>query len=114
MTTRAAIPFEQAVAALTGPGGPFELAVEDVNGSSMPVFKNRFRSLRDLLARSVQFGEAELAVWDTGLGPMALWRPLGSLESGPMSSCRVHRSRPCWPAATQRQTTRDRIQRSPA
>ncbi len=66
MTTRAAIPFEQAVAALTGPGGPFELAVEDVNGSSMPVFKNRFRSLRDLLARSVQFGEAELAVWDTG------------------------------------------------
>jgi len=66
MTTRAAIPFEQAVSVLTGPGGPFELVVEDVNGSSMPVFKNRFRSLRDLLARSVQFGDAELAVWDTG------------------------------------------------
>jgi len=61
------MPFEQAVATLTGPGGPFELVAEPVNGHSMPVFKNRFRSLRDLLARSVQFGDAELAVWDNGL-----------------------------------------------
>ena len=66
MTTRAAIPFEQAVATLTGPGGPFEFAQEDVNGNTIPVFKNRFRSLRDVLARSVQFGDAELAVWDSG------------------------------------------------
>jgi acyl-CoA synthetase (AMP-forming)/AMP-acid ligase II len=64
--TRAAIPFEQAVAVLTGPGGPFELVPESVGGVEMPVFKNRFRSLRDLLARSVQFGDAELAVWDSG------------------------------------------------
>ena len=66
MTTRPPIPFEQAVATLTGPGGPFEFAHETVNGHAMPVFKNRFRSLRDLLARSVQFGDAELAVWDSG------------------------------------------------
>jgi acyl-CoA synthetase (AMP-forming)/AMP-acid ligase II len=59
--------YEDAVAALTGGGGPFELVEEKVNGHSMPVFKNRFRSLRELLARSVDFGEAELAVWDTGL-----------------------------------------------
>jgi len=65
--SRAPIPFEQAVAALTGPGGPFEIVEEPVNGTPLPVFKNRFRSLRDLLARSVQFGDAELAVWDTGL-----------------------------------------------
>ena len=64
--TRAAISFEQAVATLTGPGGPFELVDENVNGIRMPVFKNRFRSLRDLLVRSLQFGDAELAVWDSG------------------------------------------------
>ncbi|MFO0689590.1 MAG: class I adenylate-forming enzyme family protein [Myxococcota bacterium] len=64
--SRPPIPFEQAVATLTGPGGPFELVHEDVNGHRLPVFKNRFRSLRDLLARSVQFGDAELAVWDSG------------------------------------------------
>ncbi len=64
--TRAPIPYEQAVATLTAPGGPFELVPENVNGIVMPVFKNRFRSLRDLLARSLQFGDAELAVWDSG------------------------------------------------
>jgi acyl-coenzyme A synthetase/AMP-(fatty) acid ligase len=37
-----------------------------VNGIEMPVFKNRFRSLREVLERSVEFGDAELAVWDTG------------------------------------------------
>jgi acyl-CoA synthetase (AMP-forming)/AMP-acid ligase II len=59
--------YEDAVAVLTGPGGPFELVEETVNGHSMPVFKNRFGSLREILARSVEFGNAELAVWDTGL-----------------------------------------------
>jgi acyl-CoA synthetase (AMP-forming)/AMP-acid ligase II len=52
---------------LTGPGGPFEFASEKVGGSTMPVFKNRFRSLREVLVRSLQFGDAELAVWDDGL-----------------------------------------------
>ena len=58
--------YEEACARITGPGSPFELAVEDVNGIEMPVFKNRFRSLREVLERSVEFGDAELAVWDTG------------------------------------------------
>ncbi|MCA9504299.1 MAG: acyl--CoA ligase [Spirochaetaceae bacterium] len=59
--------FEAAVAALTGPGGPFELVTETVGGHEMPVFKNRFRSLRDVLHHSKQFGDAELAVWDNGV-----------------------------------------------
>ncbi len=58
--------YARAVAALTGPGSPFELVTEKVNGLEMPVFKNRFRSLREVLEKSVEFGDAELAVWDTG------------------------------------------------
>ncbi len=57
---------EEAFAMLTGPGAPFELVTETVGGLEMPVFKNRFRSLRELLARSMEFGDAEMAVWDTG------------------------------------------------
>ena len=56
--------YEAAVKAITGSGSPFELAIEDVNGVEMPVFKNRFRSLREVLEKSVEFGSAELAVWD--------------------------------------------------
>lgn len=58
--------YEEAVARITGPGSPFELVEEDVEGIRMPVFKDRFRSLREVLAKSVEFGAAELAVWDTG------------------------------------------------
>ena len=58
--------YQEAVKAITGPGSPFELVNEDVNGIEMPVFKNRFRSLREVLEKSVTFGDAELAVWDTG------------------------------------------------
>lgn len=57
---------EEAFAMLTGQGAPFELVTETVGGLEMPVFKNRFRSLRELLARSMEFGDAEMAVWDTG------------------------------------------------
>lgn len=57
---------DQAIAALTGAGAPFELGEEDVCGLSMPVFKQRFGSLRELLERSKAFGDAEMAVWDTG------------------------------------------------
>lgn len=59
--------YEESRARLTAPGSPFELALETVAGREMPVFKQRFRSLRELLARSEAFGSAELAVWDTGL-----------------------------------------------
>lgn len=65
--SRPPMSFEQAVATLTGPGAPFEFVTEDVNGTPLPVFKQRFRSLREVLARSVAFGDAELAVWDNGL-----------------------------------------------
>ncbi len=59
--------YEDALAMLTGPGAPFEIVTEDVGGLAMPVFKNRPRSLREVLERSRQFGDAEFAVWDTGL-----------------------------------------------
>ena len=36
-------------AKLTGPGGPFELVEETVLGERMQVFKNRMRSLREML-----------------------------------------------------------------
>jgi long-chain acyl-CoA synthetase len=58
--------YEDAEKAITGPGSPFELVSEDVNGIEMPVFKNRLRSLREILEKSVEFGSAELAIWDTG------------------------------------------------
>jgi acyl-CoA synthetase (AMP-forming)/AMP-acid ligase II len=49
-------------ARLTGPGGPFEIVEEDVLGERMLVFKNRARSLRDLLRRSAAHGELEYLV----------------------------------------------------
>ena len=49
-------------ARLTGPGGPFEIAVEDVLGARLPVFKNRLRSLRSLLELSSAQGEKEYLV----------------------------------------------------
>ncbi len=42
------------VAALTGPGGPFEIVVEDVLGHPTQVYKQRMRSLRELMARDRQ------------------------------------------------------------
>ena len=58
---------EETVAALTGPGGAFELVTQTVGGLEMPVFKNRLGSLRELLTRSLEFGDAEYAVWDNGV-----------------------------------------------
>jgi long-chain acyl-CoA synthetase len=37
------------IAQLTGPGGPFEIVVEDVVGHPMQVYKQRMRSLRELM-----------------------------------------------------------------
>ncbi len=51
-------------AKLTGPGGPFEIAHEDVRGERMPVFKHRARSLRDLLRASAVLGDREYLVHD--------------------------------------------------
>nr|MDT0665587.1 class I adenylate-forming enzyme family protein [Micromonospora sp. DSM 115978] len=42
--------------ALTRPGALFEVRDEDVRGTVMPVFRNRWRSLRELLEASARFG----------------------------------------------------------
>jgi long-chain acyl-CoA synthetase len=49
-------------AKLTGVGGPFEIVEEDVLGERMRVFKNRARSLRDLLRASAAHGDKEYLV----------------------------------------------------
>jgi acyl-CoA synthetase (AMP-forming)/AMP-acid ligase II len=49
-------------AKLTGPGGPFEIVEETVLGERMRVFKNRPRSLRELLASSAAHGQKEYLV----------------------------------------------------
>ncbi len=54
--------LEEIEARLTAPGGPFEVVVEDVQGERMPVFKNRVRSLRELLLRSRAHGAKEYIV----------------------------------------------------
>ncbi len=54
--------LEAIAAKLTGPGGPFEIVVEDVLGTRMPVFKNRLRSLRALLEQSAAHDDKEYLV----------------------------------------------------
>lgn len=49
-------------ARLTGPGGPFEIVEETVFGERMRVFKNRPRSLRELLVASSAHGAKEYLV----------------------------------------------------
>ncbi|MFI6366079.1 class I adenylate-forming enzyme family protein [Nocardia sp. NPDC050630] len=52
----------EAVARLTGPGGPFEMTVEDVLGAPIPVIKDRVRSLREVLAASVALDDRDYLV----------------------------------------------------
>src|SRR5689334_2176037 len=51
---------------LLGPGGMFEIESGDVLGERMSVFKNRARSLRDLLLASQRLGQAEHLVFSDG------------------------------------------------
>ncbi|OYD68025.1 acetyl-CoA carboxylase carboxyltransferase component [Rhodococcus sp. OK302] len=53
-----------AVEELTGPGQLFEVADESVRGHVMPVFTNRAHTLREILAASVRYGDAEYLVCD--------------------------------------------------
>ena len=53
---------EEIEAQLTGPGGPFEVEVEEVLGEPMQVIKGRMRSLRELLEASRAHGEKEYVV----------------------------------------------------
>ncbi|MFN8028065.1 MAG: class I adenylate-forming enzyme family protein [Acidimicrobiia bacterium] len=57
----------EADAALTAPGGAFELVEEEVLGEPMLVLKQRPKSLRDvLLAGAERFGDRDVYVWSDG------------------------------------------------
>lgn len=58
--------LEEADRRLQSPGSPFELAREDVLGVSMQVYKNRARSLRELLAASAAHGDKDYIVFSDG------------------------------------------------
>ena len=49
-------------AELIGPGGAFELGVEEVLGEPIKVFKNRNRSLREIVENSANHGDNEYIV----------------------------------------------------
>ncbi|MFI9400861.1 class I adenylate-forming enzyme family protein [Nocardia sp. NPDC052316] len=61
-------PFDQqafaaaAAARLTGPGGRFEMVVEDVLGAPLPVLRHRDKSLGDVLAASTAWGARDYLV----------------------------------------------------
>ncbi|TQF67121.1 acyl--CoA ligase [Rhodococcus spelaei] len=50
------------MAGLTGPGGRFELGVEDVLGTEIPVMLGRDQALGDVLAASLAFGDRDYLV----------------------------------------------------
>jgi acyl-CoA synthetase (AMP-forming)/AMP-acid ligase II len=50
------------MSALTAPGAYFEIGDEDVRGTRMPVFRNRARTLRDLLDGTAQFPDRTYVV----------------------------------------------------
>ena len=57
----------QAGAALTAPGGPFEITIEPVlDQPSMEVFANRTRSVGDLLRQSGRHGDKDYLVFSDG------------------------------------------------
>ncbi|MFD7131129.1 class I adenylate-forming enzyme family protein [Streptomyces sp. NPDC059894] len=55
---------ESLAAALTGPGGRFETAQEEVRGVRMTVFRNRLRCLRELVEASRRFGDRTFVIED--------------------------------------------------
>lgn len=56
--------YEETLAQLIGPGGPFEVVEDHVLGERMPVFKDRKRSLRQLLDESAGQGDKDYLVLD--------------------------------------------------
>ena len=70
------------VARLTGPGGEFEIAEQDVLGARMPVLVNRERSLGELLAQSSALGAREyLVTADRRISYADHFRAVASLAS---------------------------------
>src|SRR4051794_18989160 len=53
-------------ARLTAPGAPFEMLEEEVLGERMAVFRNRPRSLRQILADATRHGDRDCLVFDDG------------------------------------------------
>jgi len=69
MSTAADLPpggkgVAQLRAALMGPGSAFEIAIEDVRGVQLAVFKHRLRSLREVLEASARFSQRVYVVDD--------------------------------------------------
>lgn len=62
----ALLSFEEASARLLSPGSPFELAQEEVLGEKMSVYKNRHRSLRQMLEQSAAHGDKDYMVFSDG------------------------------------------------
>jgi len=56
--------WDEAVAAVTGPGGPFELAEAEVGGERLRVFKNTPPSLRALFGAARARGDATFLVFE--------------------------------------------------
>ena len=50
------------IARLTGPGGAFEIVVDDVVGHPMQVYKHRMRSLRELMAQNAARADLDWVV----------------------------------------------------
>ena len=50
------------MAELTGPGGPFEIVVEDVLGHPTQVYKERMRSLRELMEQAALRADVDFVV----------------------------------------------------
>ncbi|MGN5238270.1 MULTISPECIES: AMP-binding protein [unclassified Rhodococcus (in: high G+C Gram-positive bacteria)] len=56
-------PFlDQLISRLTGRGGAFEIVMDEVLGTEMPVMKNRGRAVADLLSQSLVWGDREYLV----------------------------------------------------
>ncbi|MBH0120900.1 acyl--CoA ligase [Rhodococcus sp. HM1] len=53
---------QQVVTTLTGPGGRFEIAPEEVRGNRIPVVRNRDRRVGDLVAASKAWGDRDYLV----------------------------------------------------
>lgn len=71
-------------ATLTAPGAPFETVEEDVLGERMLVFKNRPRSLRQVLQLGAAHGERDCLVFDDGrrISFAQLERDVASVAAG--------------------------------
>ncbi|WP_024794344.1 class I adenylate-forming enzyme family protein [Tomitella biformata] len=60
----AALTREAAIEQVTGPGGPLEVGVEQVQGHPLPVYTGRSRALRDMLLDSAKYGDTEYLICD--------------------------------------------------